>query len=88
MTGAAATYPAVEAHVGPLVAHHLGVERETLGHHTSLRDDLAADSLDMLELGLALEARFGIHVPDRLLERVRSYGELVEATVRLIRRRR
>jgi acyl carrier protein len=88
MTGAAATYPVVEPHVGRLVADHLGVELASLRRHTSLRDDLAADSLDMLELGLALESRFGIDVSDRLLERVRSYGELVEATVRLIRRRR
>jgi acyl carrier protein len=88
VSGAIATYPGVEPQVGRLVADHLGVGLEDLGRHTSLRDDLAADSLDMLELGMALESRFGIDVPDRVLARVRSYGELVEATVRLLRKRR
>ncbi|HTD26473.1 MAG TPA: phosphopantetheine-binding protein, partial [Candidatus Elarobacter sp.] len=46
----------------------------------SLTDDLAADSLDLLELTLALEAEFGIVVSESALERVRTYGDL-RATV-------
>ena len=71
-----------------VVADALGVGLEELVRAVSLRDDLAADSLDLVELALALEAKFGITVPDRVLALVRSYGDLVEATVDLIRRRR
>jgi acyl carrier protein len=82
------TYRAVEPHVGQLVAHHLGVGLEELDRGTSLRQDLAVDSLDLMELALEIESRFGIDMPDRLLARVHSYGDLVDATVRLIKQRR
>jgi len=52
------------------------------------RDDLAADSLDLVELTMALEAEFGIVVPERVLDRVRTCGDLVQATGLLIRARR
>lgn len=78
----------VETHVRRLVAEHLGVGVEELVPEVSLRDDLAADSLDLVELALALEERFGIGVPEHILDRVRSYGDLVETAVDLIRSRR
>jgi acyl carrier protein len=71
-----------------VVADALGVGLEELVREVSLRDDLAADSLDLVELALALEAKFGITVPDRVLDLLRSYGDLVGATVDLIRARR
>lgn len=80
-------YEFVEPHVRRLVAEHLGVEVEALVSTVSLREDLAADSLDLVELTIALEAEFAIGVPERLLDRVRTYGELVHAIGRLIRAR-
>jgi acyl carrier protein len=77
-----------ELRVRRVVADTLGVGLEELVREVSLRDDLAADSLDLVELALALEAKFGITVPDRVLDWVRSYGDLVEATADLIRARR
>lgn len=70
-----------------LVSRHLGVGLEELGSDVSLRDDLAADSLDLVELALALEATFAIAIPDRMLDRVRTYRDLVEATGFLVGRR-
>ena len=81
-------HESVEPHVRRLVADHLGVGVEELTPEVSLRDDLAADSLDLVEVALALEARFGIGVPEHILDQVRSYGDLVETTVDLIRSRR
>src|SRR2546428_6763270 len=78
----------VEPSVRGLVADHLGVGVEELVGGVSLRDDLAADSLDLVELAIALEAEFGIVVPERILDRVRTYGDLVRATGLLIRARR
>jgi len=78
----------VEPSVRALIADHLGVGVEELVPGVSLRDDLAADSLDLVELAMALEAEFGIMVPERILDRVRTYGDLVQATGLLIRARR
>ena len=78
----------VEPSCRRLVADHLGVGVEQLVAGVSLREDLAADSLDLVELAMALEAEFGIVVPERLLDRVRTYGDLVRATGLLIRARR
>src|SRR5207244_6462168 len=58
----------------------LGVNTEELTPDVSLTDVLAADSLDLLELTLALEAEFGIVISESSLERVRTYGDL-RATV-------
>ena len=78
----------VEPSVRDLVADHLGIGVEDLVAGVSLRDDLAADSLDLVELAMALEAEFGIVMPERILDRVRTYGDLVRATGLLIRARR
>jgi acyl carrier protein len=75
----------VEPRVRRVVADTLGVGGEELGAEVSLVDDLAADSLDLVEIAVALEAELGIAVPERLLEEVRTYGELVDATVWLAR---
>jgi len=70
----------VEPRVRRVVAEQLGVSTEELTPDVSLTDDLAADSLDLLELTLALEAEFGIVISESTLERVRTYGDL-RATV-------
>ncbi len=76
----------MEPRVRRLVSQHLGVGLEQLVCDVSLRDDLAADSLDLAELALALEGTFAIVVPDRILDKVRTYRDLVEATGLLIDR--
>src|SRR2546422_943804 len=77
----------VEPSVRRLVAGHMGVGAEELVAEVSLRDELAADSLDLVELAMALEAEFAIVVPERILDQVRTYGDLVEATGLLVRAR-
>ena len=64
-----------------------GVSLEELTPDVSLTDDLAADSLDLLELALAIEHELGITIPERILEEVRTYGELVHATFALVEER-
>jgi len=77
----------VEPHVRCVVAEHLGVGEEELAPEVSLSDDLAADSLDLVDLALVLEGEFGITVPEAVLEDVRTYGELVQSVEGLIRER-
>jgi acyl carrier protein len=74
----------VEPRVRHLVADHLAVDRHALGDSVSIRDDLAADSLDLVELALLLEVEFGVAVPDRIVARMRSYGDVVDGVLRLI----
>ncbi len=77
----------VEPRVRGLVADYLGVGPEELEPDVSLIEDLAADSLDLVELALVLESRFGILVPESALERVRTYGDLVDTVQTLLRGR-
>ena len=76
-----------EPRVRRLVAENLGVSFDDLTPDVSLTDDLAADSLDLVELALALEEEFGLTVPERTIAEVRTYGELVAAIVTLTRSR-
>jgi acyl carrier protein len=79
-----AAYEIVEPQLRRLVADNLGVGLDVLVGHVSLRDDLAVDSLDLADLVLAIEAKFMIAVPQRALEGLHSYGDLVRASIGLI----
>jgi len=74
----------VEPRVRHLVADHLAVDGRALGESVSIRDDLAADSLDLLELALLLEREFGVVISDRVVDAMRSYGDVVDGIVRLV----
>jgi acyl carrier protein len=78
----------VERRLRTLVADQLGVSEHELERHVSLRDDLAVDSLDLVEVAVAIEDAWDVTLPDRLLGQVRTYGELAAATIDLVLRRR
>ena len=50
--------------VKEIIVDQLGVEEETVTPEASFVDDLGADSLDTVELVMALEEEFGIEIPD------------------------
>jgi acyl carrier protein len=70
-----------ESRLRGLVAETLGVSPEELSSEVSLADDLAADSLDIAELVVRLEGELGVALPDRIMDCVRTYGDLVRATL-------
>jgi len=78
----------VEPRVRGLVAEHLGVDSDELSSDVSLVDELAADSLDIVELALAIENQFGIIIPETAIDEVRTYGDVVELVYVLLRQRR
>jgi len=60
------------------VAHQLGVEEETVAAESSFVEDLGADSLDVVELVMALEDEFKIEIPDDQAEKIVTVGDAVK----------
>ncbi len=56
----------------------LGVERELVTENASFKDDLDADSLDLVELVMALEERLDISVPEEDLEGIETVGQALD----------
>jgi acyl carrier protein len=69
---------AVIHRVSSIVGEQLGVEESDLVPEASLLDDLGADSLDVVELVMALEEEFGIEVPDDDVENIRTIQDIVQ----------
>jgi acyl carrier protein len=61
-----------------LISDHLNVDEESITLETDLVEDLKADSLDIVELIMDMEAEFGIEVPDEDLPGVTTVGGIVE----------
>ena len=57
------------AKIKAIVAEQLGVEEAEITDDASFVDDLGADSLDTVELVMALEEEFGIEIPDEDAEK-------------------
>ena len=60
----------IEARVKCVVVEQLGVEESEVSSTSSFIDDLGADSLDTVELVMALEEEFGTEIPDEEAEKI------------------
>ncbi len=60
----------IEAQVKQIVAEQLGVKVEEVTNEASFVDDLGADSLDTVELVMALEEEFDCEIPDEEAEKI------------------
>ena len=65
----------IQAKVRSIIAEQLGVKVEEVVDQASFTDDLGADSLDTVELVMALEEEFGIEIPDEDAEKMRTVGD-------------
>ncbi|MDI3006971.1 acyl carrier protein [Clostridioides difficile] len=61
-----------------IIIEQLGVEDKEITMKTSLMKDLEADSLDAVEIIMALEDEFGIEIPDTEAENFKSIGDIVK----------
>ncbi len=69
---------ALSTRVHSIVTDQLGVDKDSLSPEANLLDDLGADSLDVVELVMALEEEFSIEVPDDDVENIRTVGDIVQ----------
>lgn len=65
--------------VKEVIAEQLGIEDvETITMETTFIDDLGADSLDIVELIMALEEEFDMEIPEAEAEKITSVGDVVD----------
>ncbi|HMM70544.1 MAG TPA: acyl carrier protein [Gudongella oleilytica] len=64
--------------VKKIIAEQLDVEVEGITMETSMMKDLEADSLDAVEIMMALEDEFGIEIPDEDAEGFKNIGDIVK----------
>jgi len=60
-----------------ILVDQLGVDADQVTMDSNFIDDLNADSLDIVELVMAMEQEFGISIPDEEAERIKSVGDAV-----------
>ena len=65
----------LEKKVSELIVGQLGVTEEEVRPEASFIDDLGADSLDIVELVMALEEEFDLEIPDEDAERIQTIGD-------------
>ena len=64
--------------VKAIISEQLGVDEADVIMESSFIEDLGADSLDIVELVMALEEEFDIVIPDEDAEKIRTVGEAVK----------
>ncbi len=64
--------------VKQIISEQLGVEEAEVTASASFTDDLGADSLDQVELVMALEENFDIEIPDDAAEKIRTVQDAID----------
>lgn len=68
----------IEDRVKKIVVEQLGVKEDEVTNDASFVDDLGADSLDTVELVMALEEEFGTEIPDEQAEKITTIQQAVD----------
>ena len=68
----------IEKRVQDIVVELLGVEEDRVVEGASFREDLEADSLDLVELIMAFEEEFGGEISDEDAQRIETVGQAVQ----------
>ncbi|NBD14375.1 MULTISPECIES: acyl carrier protein [Corallococcus] len=67
----------VEAKIKSIIADQLGVSEDEIKPESSFIEDLGADSLDIVELVMAMEEEFEVEIPDDEAENIKTVGDAV-----------
>lgn len=68
----------VDEKVKKIIAEQLGVELDDVTQEASFVEDLGADSLDTVELVMALEEEFGVEIPDEDAEKLQTVQQAID----------
>ena len=68
----------VELKVKKIVSEQLGTDESAIKNESSFRDDLGADSLDTVELVMALEEEFDTEIPDDDAEKITTVQQAID----------
>ena len=68
----------IESKVKEIIVENLGVDAATVNPQASFVNDLGADSLDTVELVMALEEEFDIEIPDEEAEKIQTVGQAID----------
>jgi acyl carrier protein len=68
----------VDERIKKIIAEQLGVEEDDVTPEASFVDDLGADSLDTVELVMALEEEFGVEIPDEEAEKILTVQQAID----------
>jgi acyl carrier protein len=68
---------ALEERVAEIIVAQLGVSSDEVVAEASFTDDLGADSLDIVELVMAMEEEFDIEIPDEDAEKIQTIGAAI-----------
>lgn len=69
---------ALEDKVKSIIVDQLNVDADEVTNEASFIDDLGADSLDTVELVMALEEEFNLEIPDEEAEKIKTVGDAIE----------
>ncbi|MFL0246976.1 acyl carrier protein [Candidatus Clostridium stratigraminis] len=64
--------------VRDIIADQLGIDADEISMESSFMDDLGADSLDIVELIMALESDFDLEIPDEDAEKISTVANVVD----------
>lgn len=67
----------IESKVKSIIADQLGVSDEEIKPESSFIEDLGADSLDIVELVMAMEEEFEVEIPDEEAENIKTVGDAI-----------
>jgi acyl carrier protein len=67
----------VETRISQIIVRHFGVEEDKITPAANFRADMSADSLDLLDLTLAVEDAFGIEIAEKVAEEIHTVGDLI-----------
>ncbi|MCK5522728.1 MAG: acyl carrier protein [Thiomargarita sp.] len=68
----------IKERVKKIVVEQLGVKENEVSNESSFVDDLGADSLDTVELVMALEEEFGCEIPDEEAEKIQTVQQAID----------
>ena len=60
-----------------IICEYVEIEPEEITPASSLRNDIGATSFDLMNIAVAIEEQYGVSVPDHLIQRIKTVGDIV-----------